>query len=713
MVFINPSCPSGGQFYACNGTITSFAGCCTSDACNNAIVNVGGANANSDGKTITAAELAAVNQEACPAANMKSMSFNASTYGQFPDQQCSDGTSKFYTCAETSPPFMGCCKSDPCHTGSGCPAGDLVGVLLAPGSDGQTFLKAVYAPAGEATGESPLLGGQSSVATGGSGTATVPPALATATTKPTVLSIAPLIPTPSLPTAQGSTLTMKPSSTSLLSSPHSSSSSSSTSTSSARPVPLGQKSTVSKGAVAGITVSSLVLISGLAVIAFFFYRRRIPFRRKSQRLSRATFRQPSLFLPISRGSEARTVISGPLGGGPFGISRETFLTATSPTPSTSRGREWAGAAGFQGDKARAADSSPVRGGLTPTRPNRSPPGLSALSQEDLTLRNEPPGPSGLSTSITAGAADAPDIFMGPPPPIQPRSERRPPISSEMAESSASNTREAGRYYATPSSTTYTNTNRPQISKPYPQPPPQSMTSNSQLNVPGQYSMPNRVSANSISQQYLLSPHYLANNPIFGSGPSASGPNFGFPILLSGSASPMPSPEPQPIPFNRMSGGQVPQGAQFPGGVLLSTSPPLGSSPPMVFGAPPNFQSGGGGMGMGMGFGSSTIRQVPLESVPEEGGSTGLNNMSGRGTGNPARNSRNSMTIPQRRMSPLSSVQYPPPSPERGQQNVGLGLGGFGGGMPGGNNNGRGPLINYAGNPDDYMENYRGVTRGPY
>ena len=96
----DPSCPSGGSWYSCSGSSESgFVGCCTNAPC---------ANGCSDG-------------------SLKPASFNPAYYGQFSDQSCPLGSS-WYTCAGTNPPFMGCCKSNPCSTG--CPAGDLTAGFL-------------------------------------------------------------------------------------------------------------------------------------------------------------------------------------------------------------------------------------------------------------------------------------------------------------------------------------------------------------------------------------------------------------------------------------------------------------------------------------------------------------------------------------------------------------------------------------------------------
>jgi len=89
-----PYCPSGGDWYSC-GYGSRFVGCCKSQPC--------------------------VND--CPAGNLEPASFDPSYYDKFPDQQCPKG-SLWYTCTNTKPAFMGCCKSNPCQQ-NGCPTEDL------------------------------------------------------------------------------------------------------------------------------------------------------------------------------------------------------------------------------------------------------------------------------------------------------------------------------------------------------------------------------------------------------------------------------------------------------------------------------------------------------------------------------------------------------------------------------------------------------------
>ncbi|USW50389.1 hypothetical protein Slin15195_G037080 [Septoria linicola] len=59
--------------------------------------------------------------------NLVATSFSTAEYGDFSDQQCDGGL--FYTCSATSPPFWGCCQSNPCTSGA-CPANDLSPAFL-------------------------------------------------------------------------------------------------------------------------------------------------------------------------------------------------------------------------------------------------------------------------------------------------------------------------------------------------------------------------------------------------------------------------------------------------------------------------------------------------------------------------------------------------------------------------------------------------------
>ncbi|OJD30629.1 uncharacterized protein BKCO1_5800033 [Diplodia corticola] len=111
-----PSCLSGGIWYSC-GAGSRFVGCCTSDPCNS---------------------------RGCSDGNLRPASFNASAYSDFPDAECDSG--RFWTCATTDPPFLGCCKVNACQAegNAGCPDEDLTAAHL-PDNDA---LASAYSPTG-------------------------------------------------------------------------------------------------------------------------------------------------------------------------------------------------------------------------------------------------------------------------------------------------------------------------------------------------------------------------------------------------------------------------------------------------------------------------------------------------------------------------------------------------------------------------------------
>ncbi|KAL1615901.1 hypothetical protein SLS54_008735 [Diplodia seriata] len=129
-----PSCLSGGTWYSC-GAGSRFVGCCTSDPCNS---------------------------RGCSDGNLRAASFNASAYSDFPDAECDSG--RFWTCASTDPPFLGCCKVDACQAegNAGCPDQDLTAAHL-PNNDA---LASAYSPTGgpssTATATASATGGSSS-----------------------------------------------------------------------------------------------------------------------------------------------------------------------------------------------------------------------------------------------------------------------------------------------------------------------------------------------------------------------------------------------------------------------------------------------------------------------------------------------------------------------------------------------------------------------
>lgn len=109
----SPSCKSGGTWYSC-GSGSRFVGCCDSAPC----------------------------EYGCPDGNLKPASFDKNYYGKFSDQQCPTG-SRWYTCSATDPPFLGCCKSNPCNQ-NGCPVGDLTAGFLSSNPQ----LAAAFSPSG-------------------------------------------------------------------------------------------------------------------------------------------------------------------------------------------------------------------------------------------------------------------------------------------------------------------------------------------------------------------------------------------------------------------------------------------------------------------------------------------------------------------------------------------------------------------------------------
>jgi hypothetical protein len=83
--------------YVCE-TGTRFFGCCNNDPC----------------------------RLGCKQGDLEPTSFNPAAWSTFPDLECSSG--QFWTCRDTSPPFMGCCRTNPCSLG--CPIEDLSSAFL-------------------------------------------------------------------------------------------------------------------------------------------------------------------------------------------------------------------------------------------------------------------------------------------------------------------------------------------------------------------------------------------------------------------------------------------------------------------------------------------------------------------------------------------------------------------------------------------------------
>ncbi|KAM0521928.1 hypothetical protein ACHAPE_002492 [Trichoderma viride] len=95
------TCPESGNFYICEDKPNRFVGCCTVDPCST-----------KDGL--------------CPDNAVQPASFDPDVYDQILAQQCVDPGFLWYTCRDSSPPFMGCCSQMGCED-NGCPV-DKVGV---------------------------------------------------------------------------------------------------------------------------------------------------------------------------------------------------------------------------------------------------------------------------------------------------------------------------------------------------------------------------------------------------------------------------------------------------------------------------------------------------------------------------------------------------------------------------------------------------------
>ena len=117
MSSIHAQCPSNSTFFACDYG-TRFLGCCLSTLSSNEVCGTG-----------------------CLSSSLTSLSFEKEYYNQVTTGACGSSEGKWYTCPDTDPPFLGCCKSNPCQAG-GCQAGALVPASLSEDQAQQ----AAYAP---------------------------------------------------------------------------------------------------------------------------------------------------------------------------------------------------------------------------------------------------------------------------------------------------------------------------------------------------------------------------------------------------------------------------------------------------------------------------------------------------------------------------------------------------------------------------------------
>ncbi|KAI0597350.1 hypothetical protein F4775DRAFT_259792 [Biscogniauxia sp. FL1348] len=102
------SCPVGGEIQICAAAEEQFLGCCdTATVCSS---SGGGGN--------------------CSGAHLFPASFSAAKYSDFLPQNCAApyNESYWYTCVDAVPPFIGCCRNNPCN--GGCLEGNLIPARL-------------------------------------------------------------------------------------------------------------------------------------------------------------------------------------------------------------------------------------------------------------------------------------------------------------------------------------------------------------------------------------------------------------------------------------------------------------------------------------------------------------------------------------------------------------------------------------------------------
>ncbi|KAL7925658.1 hypothetical protein ACQKWADRAFT_282639 [Trichoderma austrokoningii] len=216
------TCPGSGKFYICEDKPNRFVGCCTVNPCS------------------TSSGL-------CPDNDVRPASFNPDAYDQILAQQCADPGFLWYTCRDSSPPFMGCCSQMGCEE-NGCPV-DKVGVATLSGNAKQA------APF--------LSSGGSSSASSSSKTKTSPSSSTTSSMSSTATSSA-------TSSAVSTTLSTA------MSASQSAAPQQSTQTSAAPP---SVHKGLSKGAIAGIVVAAVPGFCILALVVLWALKRR---RNKSQ-----------------------------------------------------------------------------------------------------------------------------------------------------------------------------------------------------------------------------------------------------------------------------------------------------------------------------------------------------------------------------------------------------------------------------------------------
>lgn len=204
------TCPQSGKFYICEDKPNRFVGCCTIDPCST-----------KDGL--------------CPDNDVRPASFDPDAYDQILAQQCVDPGFLWYTCRDSSPPFMGCCSQMGCED-HGCPV-NKVGVATLSSNAKQA---------------APFLSSDASSSTSSSST--------TSSTSSTASSTASSAASTTLSTATSTSQSTAPQQT--------------TQTTQTPADPPSAHNGLGKGAIAGIAVGAVAGVCILALVAFWALKRR-------------------------------------------------------------------------------------------------------------------------------------------------------------------------------------------------------------------------------------------------------------------------------------------------------------------------------------------------------------------------------------------------------------------------------------------------------
>ncbi|UKZ72149.1 uncharacterized protein TrAtP1_013087 [Trichoderma atroviride] len=315
------ACPESGSFYICKDKPNRFVGCCTVDPCST-----------KDGL--------------CPDNAVRPASFDPDAYDQILAQQCVDPGFLWYTCRDSSPPFMGCCSQMGCED-NGCPV-DKVGVATLSSNAEQA---------------APFLSSDSSSSTTSSSTTS---SSTTSSTSSTATSAASSTVSTTLSTA-----TSTSTSTSQSAAPQQS-------TETPTDPPSVHKG-LDKGAIGGIAVGAVAGVCILALVAFWALRRRNNNNNKQPPYAFAAGRSGKDSLARHRDRTAPSLLGGR--GNAAAVEQMAELPATSSQLSISSGTTPAPRhiASLMSSPGPAGGESPIFGFSAPAQP------ASHIKQEQSSL----------------------------------------------------------------------------------------------------------------------------------------------------------------------------------------------------------------------------------------------------------------------------------------------------------------------------------------